>query len=76
MAKNLNNWCKAVRKAMIDEDLSVTELAQRVGKARSYVSAVINGRVVPRCSNGNNIVSAISDELNIDNTAYTDSHSD
>ena len=29
---------------MIDDDLNVTELAERVGLSRNYVSGVVNGR--------------------------------
>ena len=45
MKRILPTWCKEVKKSMIDDDISVTELAERVGFSRNYVSGVVNGRV-------------------------------
>ena len=45
MKRTLPTWCKEVKKSMIDDDLNVTELAERVGLSRNYVSGVVNGRV-------------------------------
>lgn len=45
MAKQLEPWCKDVKKAMIDRDIGVYELAAGVDMAREHVSAIINGRV-------------------------------
>ena len=44
MAKILSPWCKEAKKAMIDKDLSVQELANQAGFRREYVSAIVNGR--------------------------------
>ena len=40
MKRTLPTWCKEVKKSMIDDDLNVTELAERVGLSRNYVSGV------------------------------------
>lgn len=45
MKRTLPTWCKEIKKSMIDDDLNVTELAERVGLSRNYVSGVVNGRV-------------------------------
>ena len=45
MKRILPTWCKEVKKSMIDDDINVTELAERVGFSRSYVSGAVNGRV-------------------------------
>ena len=45
MKRILPKWCKEVKKSMIDDDLSVNELAERVGLCRTYVSGVVNGRL-------------------------------
>lgn len=42
MKRTLPTWCKEVKKSMIDDDLNVTELAERVGLSRNYVSGVVN----------------------------------
>ena len=43
--RTLPTWCKEVKKSMIDDDINMTELAERVGMCRNYVSGVVNGRV-------------------------------
>lgn len=53
-------WMKAVRHRMIDEDMGMKELAEKVGKSRGYVSSVINGRVV-----NDSIVAAICNILDV-----------
>ena len=45
MKRTLPTWCKEVKKSMIDDDINMTELAERVGMCRNYVSGVVNGRV-------------------------------
>ena len=60
MAKKLSLWCKEVKKAMIDRDMSVSDLAKAIGKAREYTSAVVNGRVYAEP-----VVKEISDFFNI-----------
>ena len=43
--RTLPTWCKEVKKSMIDDNINMTELAERVGMCRNYVSGVVNGRV-------------------------------
>ena len=64
MRKVLSPWCKQVKIAMIELDLTVGEVAKKIGKSREYTSAVINGRVYAEP-----MVKAISDVLNIPETA-------
>lgn len=45
MAKKLSPWCKAAKKAMIDRDLEVNDLAEVLELSRPYVSSILNGRV-------------------------------
>lgn len=35
--RTLPTWCKEVKKSMIDDDINMTELAERVGMCRNYV---------------------------------------
>lgn len=60
MKRTLPRWCKEVKKAMIDNDLTVTELAERIGLCRPYVSGVVNGRMYAP-----EIAKMISKDLNI-----------
>lgn len=64
MGKVLSPWCKQAKKAMIDLDMTVGELAEKIGKSREYTSAVVNGRIYAEPA-----VKAISDVLNIQETA-------
>lgn len=64
MAKVLSPWCKEVKKIMIDRDMTVSELAEGIGKTREYTSAIINGRVYSEPT-----VKEISDYLNIEESA-------
>lgn len=41
----LPKWCKEAKKAMIDKDLTTTDLAEKTGKSRAWISGIINGRV-------------------------------
>ncbi len=41
---NLSEWGKEVKKALIDADMSIRDLADRVGLCDSVVSGLINGR--------------------------------
>lgn len=45
MKRILPPWSKEVKKALIDNDMSVTELSEDVGLGREYVSRVVNGTV-------------------------------
>ncbi len=60
MAKKLSPWCKLAKKTMIDRDLEVNELADKLGLTRPYVSSILNGRV-----NSPVAVKKISDFLHI-----------
>ena len=64
MAKSLSPWCKQVKKELIDRDMSVSELAEAIGKTREYTSAVVNGRIYSEPA-----VKEISDALNITESA-------
>ena len=61
----LSPWCKAAKKALIDRDMTVTDLARALGMTREYTSSVLNGsRPVGKA------VRKISDYLNIPNKTY------
>lgn len=53
-------WCKEAKKAMIDKDMTVKEMADKTGKTVSWVSGIINGRFYSP-----DTVKAISDILGI-----------
>ena len=44
MRKETSQWSKDVRKAMIDKDMTITQLAGGIGYSFAVVSSVINGR--------------------------------
>lgn len=60
MAKKLSPWCKEVKIELIKKDMTVGELAKKVGLSREYTSSIVNGR-----SYAEPAVKAISDALNI-----------
>ncbi|MCD8379095.1 MAG: helix-turn-helix domain-containing protein [Lachnospiraceae bacterium] len=62
----LSPWCKKAKIVMIENDISVKELAKRIGMSREYTSAVLNGR-----SYSESAVKAISDTLNIPDSSCT-----
>lgn len=64
MRKVLSPWCKQAKCELINRDMSVTELAEKIGRTREYTSAVVNGRIYSEPA-----VKAISDVLNITETA-------
>ncbi len=64
MAKVLSPWCKAVKVEMIKRDMTVNDLAERIGRTREYTSGIVNGRNYSEPA-----VKAISDVLNITETA-------
>ena len=64
MARVLSPWCKQAKHALIDKDMTVAELAEKVGLTREYTSAIVNGRSYSEAA-----VKAISDVLNIHETA-------
>lgn len=44
MKKETSQWSKDVRKAAIDKDMTIKQLAERIGYSVATVSSVINGR--------------------------------
>ena len=60
MNRILSTWCKEVKKTLIDRDMTVTDLADRLEISRPYVSGVVNGRVIAP-----EIAAKISDILGI-----------
>lgn len=44
MRKKTSQWSKDVRKAVIDKDITLKELAENIGYSFPVVSSVINGR--------------------------------
>lgn len=70
MKRILPTWCKEVKKSMIDDDINVTELAERVGFSRNYVSGVVNGRVYAP-----EIAKVIGEDRHV-TVPYTDSDDD
>lgn len=44
--RELPEWAKEAKKAMIDKSLNVSELADKIGLTRPHVSAVLNGRLL------------------------------
>ena len=60
MAEKLSPWCKRARIAMIENDIAINELSAVLEYNRSYISSVLNGRVIsPK------VRKRISDFLNI-----------
>lgn len=45
MKKKLSPWCKNAKIAMIEQDITTTEMAKMLGMNRSYLSSIINGRI-------------------------------
>lgn len=60
MAKKLSPWCKTAKKALIDQDMEINEIAEELGMSRPYVSSILNGRVYSPVA-----VKKISDFLHI-----------
>jgi DNA-binding helix-turn-helix protein len=44
MKKQLSDWSKKIKKAMIDQDMDTNDLADRMKWSRQYTSSIINGR--------------------------------
>jgi len=44
--KKQSSWAKSVRIELIKRDMSLTDLAVKLGKSRDYVIAVVNERVI------------------------------
>ena len=65
MARPLPTWCKEAKKKLIDNDMSIHELADKIGLSRQYATSIVNGRAYSEPA-----IQAISDVLNIQ-AAYT-----
>ena len=66
MGRILSPWCKSVKIAMIEKNMSTRELAEGIDMAREYTSAVVNGRVISESA-----AKTISDYLGIELTELT-----
>lgn len=64
MGKVLSPWCKQVKCELTNRDMSVAELAGKIGKSREYTSGVVNGRIYSEPA-----VKAISGVLDVPETA-------
>lgn len=60
MKRVIPKWCKRAQIKMINNDISVNELAKAVGFSRQYTSGILNGRVMT-----DSAVSRISEYLKI-----------
>lgn len=63
MERKLSPWCKSAKIAMIQQDISIIELAEKLNLTRSYVTSILNGRVTSPIA-----VKKISDYLHIPDT--------
>ena len=61
MCTNFNEWGKAVRIALIKEDMTLKDLAELIGYSPSYTRAVVGGKL----NSIENVQSKINDVLNI-----------
>lgn len=66
MERELPGWCKAAKIELVKRDMSITELAEKIGKTREWTSAVVNGRVYSEPT-----MKEISDYLNIENESFS-----
>ena len=66
MQGNITDWGKEVKKGLIERGWSINDLAERIGKSRTRVSGVVNGRIY-----SDSIASAISDLLNIEKASVS-----
>ena len=66
MKTKLSPWSKSVKKELIERDMSIKDVADELGMAREYVSAVINGRVYSESA-----VKKISNLLNVEDDDNT-----
>ena len=46
MKRKLSPWCKEVKKAMIDRDMSIADLAAELNLTSAYVTRIINGTFI------------------------------
>ena len=64
MARELSPWCKQAKIRLIELDMTVAELARKVGLTREYTSAIVNGRMYSEPA-----IKAIGHVLNITESA-------
>lgn len=46
MKRKLSPWCKEVKKAMIDRDMSIADLATELNLSSAYITRIINGTFI------------------------------
>ena len=46
MKRKLSPWCKEVKKAIIDRDMSIADLAAELNLSSAYVTRIINGTFI------------------------------
>ena len=46
MKRKLSPWCKEVKKAMIDRDMSIADLAAELNLSRAYITRIIKGTFI------------------------------
>ena len=46
MKRKLSPWCKEVKKAMIDRDMSIADLAAELNLSSAYITRIINGTFI------------------------------
>ena len=46
MKRKLSPWCKEVKKAMIERDMSIADLAAELNLSSAYVTRIINGTFI------------------------------
>ena len=64
MARVLSPWCKQAKIRLIELDMTVAELARKVGLTREYTLVIVNGGMYAEPA-----IKAISDVLNITESA-------
>ena len=60
--RKLSSWCKQAKKAIIDKDMTITELASKVNISIVYASKITSGTIVP----SRELLIKICDVLEID----------
>jgi plasmid maintenance system antidote protein VapI len=46
MAKSITAWGKECKSQMVKNDMSLNDVASATGYTRTYISSIINGRVI------------------------------
>ena len=46
MKRKLSPWCKEDKKAMIDRDMSIADLAAELNLSSAYITRIINGTFI------------------------------